>query len=79
MRGVLFSFVGKVRKKQVKYYPDEYKDCIGKSYNDYVQTKQMNIFEFLDGYVGQSYADLPKEASKQTSDAEKVEAQTEIK
>jgi hypothetical protein len=51
---------GEVKKKQVKYYPDEYKDRIGKSYNDYVQSKQMNIFEFLDGYVGQGYSDMPE-------------------
>jgi hypothetical protein len=28
---------GEIKKRQVKYYPDEYKDCIGKSYNDYAQ------------------------------------------
>ncbi len=49
---------GEVKKKQVKYYPEEYKDCIGKSYNDYIESKQMNIFEFLDEYTGQSYSDL---------------------
>lgn len=49
---------GEIKKKQVKYYPDEYKDCIGKSYNDYVESKQMNVFEFLDGYTAQTYSDL---------------------
>lgn len=49
---------GEIKKKQVKYYPEEYKECIGKSYNDYIEAKQMNIFEFLDEYTGQSYSDL---------------------
>jgi len=50
---------GEIKKKQVKYYPEEYKDRIGKSYNDYVEGKQLNLFEFLEEYTGQSYSDLP--------------------
>ncbi len=52
---------GEIKKKQVKYYPEEYKSCIGKSYTDYIETKQLNIFEFLDEYTGQSYSDVPEE------------------
>ena len=48
---------GETKKKVIKYYPEEYKDCIGKSYADYIETKQMSIFEFLDEYTGQSYSD----------------------
>lgn len=58
---------GEIKKKQVKYYPEEYKDCIGKSYNDYIETKQMNIFEFLDEYIGKSYSDLQEEAHPDAS------------
>ncbi len=58
---------GEIKKKQVKYYPEEYKDCIGKSYNDYIEAKQMNIFEFLDEYTGQSYSDLPEETLPEAS------------
>lgn len=58
---------GEIKKKQVKYYPDAYKDCIGKSYNDYVEARQMNIFEILDDYVGQTYSDQPTgEGTEQT-------------
>lgn len=64
---------GEIKKKQVKYYPEEYKDCIGKSYNDYIEAKQMNIFEFLDEYIGQSYSDLPEE---EIPDASAIEMQT---
>ena len=48
---------GEVKKKQVKYYPDAYKDCIGRSYNDYVEARQMNMFEYLEEYMGQTYSD----------------------
>jgi hypothetical protein len=64
---------GEIKKKQVKYYPEEYKDCIGKSYNDYIEAKQMNIFEFLDEYTGQSYSDLPEE---EIPEASAIEMQT---
>lgn len=64
---------GEIKKKQVKYYPEEYKDCIGKSYNDYIEAKQMNIFELLDEYTGQSYSDLPEE---EIPDASAIEMQT---
>lgn len=52
---------GEIKKKQVKYYPDAYKDCIGKSYNDYVETRQMNMFEYLEEYMGQTYSDIPEQ------------------
>ena len=64
---------GEIKKKQVKYYSEEYKDCIGKSYNDYIEATQMNIFEFLDEYTGQSYSDLPEE---EIPDASAIEMQT---
>ncbi len=45
---------GEIKKRQVKYYPDEYKDCIGKSYNDYAASQQLNLFEPFDGYAAQA-------------------------
>ena len=42
---------GKTKKRQVKYYPDEYKYKIGKSYNDYVAMHQQSLFENLDEYT----------------------------
>jgi hypothetical protein len=45
---------GEIKKRQVKYYPDEYKDCIGKSYNDYAATQQLNMFEAFDGYAAET-------------------------
>ncbi len=43
---------GKVKKKQVKYYPDIYKYRIGKSYKDYSEAHQQSIFENLEEYSG---------------------------
>ena len=48
---------GEVKKRQVKYYPDAYKDCIGKSYNDYAASQQLNMFEAFDGYATQDGSD----------------------
>jgi len=59
---------GKVVKRKTIYYPDEYKDRIGKSYNDYVAARQMSVFEYLEGYVGQTYSD----ASAQETVAEET-------
>ena len=47
---------GQVKKKKVKYYPDQYKDHIGKTYDDYFATRQTSMFEQFDGYVGQEDA-----------------------
>ncbi len=48
---------GEVKKRQVKYFPDKYKNCVGKSYNDYAEAVQMNLFEDLSGYGVQTYSE----------------------
>lgn len=63
---------GEIKKKQVKYYPDAYKDCIGKSYNDYVESRQMNMFEYLEEYMGQTYSDLTTEKPVERVEGEVV-------
>ena len=42
---------GETKKRQVKYYPDFYKNRIGRSYNDYAAARQMSMFESMDSYV----------------------------
>ena len=42
---------GEVKKRQIKYYPDEYKDRIGKTYRDYLEKQQLSFFEPLSDYV----------------------------
>jgi len=61
---------GEIKKKQVKYYPEEYKNCFGKSYADYVEGKQMTMFEFMEGYTGQSYSDLKEETAADNTDSD---------
>ena len=41
---------GEVKKRQIKYYPDEYRERIGKTYRDYVEKYQMSFFEPLSDY-----------------------------
>ena len=54
------SFSG-MKKKQIKFFPDVYKDRIGKSYNDYIAGHQMNLFEDFIGYQGSAVLDEPEQ------------------
>lgn len=45
---------GQMKKTQLTYYPDIYKDRLGKSYSDYLATKQLSMFENLDDYESQA-------------------------
>jgi hypothetical protein len=47
---------GETKKREVKYYPEQYREHIGKSFNDYIATRQMNLFEDFQGYQG----DIPQ-------------------
>lgn len=69
---------GEVKKKQVKYYPDVYKDVIGKSYNDYVEARQMNLFEYLEDYVGQTYSDRPQEGGQNVNEGSEILTQSDL-
>lgn len=57
LKTIVDEETGEIKKKQVKYYPDYYKDHIGKSYNDYVESRQINMFEYLENYTNQTYQD----------------------
>ena len=52
---------GEMKKKQIKFFPDVYKDRIGKSYNDYIAGHQMNLFEDFIGYQGSAVLDKPEQ------------------
>ena len=41
---------GEVKKRQIKYLPDEYRERIGKTYKDYIEKYQMSFFEQLSDY-----------------------------
>ena len=50
---------GEMKKKQMKFFPDAYKNRIGKSYNDYIADHQMNMFEDFIGYQSSTVLDEP--------------------
>lgn len=41
---------GETKKRQVKYYSDAYKNRIGRSYTEYEQYRQLNLFEDFGNY-----------------------------
>ena len=62
---VINEETGETKKLRTIYYPNEYKDRIGKSYDDYIAEQQMSLFENLDGYINQSYEDYTEENNEQ--------------
>lgn len=58
---------GEMKKKQIKFFPDVYKDRIGKSYNDYIAGHQMNLFEDFIGYQGSAVLDETEREAGTTS------------
>ena len=58
---------GEMKKKQMKFFPDTYKNCIGKSYNDYIANHQMNMFEDFIGYQGSAILDESEREADTTS------------
>lgn len=63
---------GEVKKKQVKFFPDIYKGRIGRSYNDYVATHQMSMFENIVSYQGDEQAQAAITAAKNEGVEEKT-------
>lgn len=56
-----------MKKKQIKFFPDVYKDRIGKSYTDYIAGHQMNLFEDFIGYQGSAVLDETEREAGTTS------------
>lgn len=48
---------GEVKKRQIKYFPDEYRERIGKTYKDYIEKYQMSFFEQLSDYSEEDSAE----------------------
>ena len=58
---------GGTKKRQVKYYPDFYKDRIGRSYHDYASARQISLFESTESYMA------PDELAEEKKREEKLE------
>lgn len=68
------SVTGEIKKRQVKYYQDTYKNKIGRSYTEYEQYRQMNLFEDFGAYNKEGKdgpTDLLEENSIEESQIEK--------
>lgn len=49
-KNLLIQLQEKQKKRQVKYYQDAYKNRIGRSYTEYEQYRQLNLFEDFGAY-----------------------------
>ena len=59
---------GETKKRQIKYYPDQYKDRYGKTYSDYMASHPTQDYELFDDYIisslGKTYSDAMKDKAK---------------
>ena len=57
----------KIKKIDIKYYPDKYKGKIGMSYSDYEQGRKMNEFEDFSNYFNNEGEQLQSEKTKEST------------
>ena len=59
---------GETKKRQIKYYPDQYKDRYGKTYSDYMASHPTQDYELFDDYIisslGKTYSDAMNDKAK---------------
>jgi len=48
---VLDEETGKIKRKSVIHYPEQYKDRFGKTYSQYAEDNQLSRFEEIEGYT----------------------------
>ena len=60
-----------VKKKDIKYYPDKYMGRIGMSYSDYVEARQLSMFEDFTNYFGQDGSAFISHESEVKSEKER--------
>lgn len=58
---------GKMKKRINKYYPDEIRMKLGRSYSDYEATQRRSGFESLSGYMDTSGSAVPATISEETA------------
>lgn len=58
---------GKMKKRINKYYPDEIRMKLGRSYSDYEATQRRSSFESLSGYLDTSGSAVPATISEETA------------
>lgn len=55
----------KIKKKDVKYYPEKYRGKIGMSYSDYAETRQISLFEDFANYFSMDGTSVPETAKEE--------------
>ena len=58
---------GKMKKRINKYYPDEIRMKLGRSYSDYEATQRRSSFESLSGYMDTSGSAVPSTISEEVA------------
>lgn len=58
---------GKMKKRINKYYPDEIRMKLGRSYSDYEATQRKSSFESLSGYMDTSGSSVPSSISDEVA------------
>ncbi len=66
---------GKMKKRVNKYYPDEIRMKLGRSYSDYVATQERSSFESLSGYTDTSGAEVHSTVSDETAASISIQSQ----
>lgn len=68
---------GKMKKRVNKYYPDEIRMKLGRSYSDYEATQRRSSFESLSGYMDTSGATIQATVSDEAAAAISIQEQEE--
>jgi hypothetical protein len=58
---------GKMKKRTIKYYPDEIRMSLGRSYSDYEAIQRQSNFESLSGYTDTSGTLIPSTISEEAA------------
>ena len=66
---------GKMKKRINKYYPDEIRMKLGRSYSDYEATQRRSSFESLSGYMDTSGSAVPATVSDETAASISIQEQ----
>lgn len=66
---------GKMKKRINKYYPDEIRMKLGRSYSDYVATQERSSFESLSGYIDTSGVAVPSTVTDEAAASISIQEQ----
>ncbi len=66
---------GKMKKRINKFYPDEIRMKLGRSYSDYVAAQERSSFESLSGYIDTSGAEVHSTVSDEAAASISIQSQ----